>query len=124
MSDYYNLDRVREMADNDEDFVAALVEAFLEEVPEDAERLKNAVSEKDYHEAYQAAHKMKPTIDLFELGVLDILIEVQDLLGSFRGQDFRTCVDFLIWGFRISGFRLQSWFYGARILGFGVALWL
>ena len=83
MSDYYNLGRVREMADNDEDFVAALVEAFLEEVPEDAERLKNAVSEKDYHEAYQAAHKMKPTIDLFELGVLDILIEVQDW-GKFE----------------------------------------
>ena len=83
MSDYYKLNRVREMADNDEDFVAALVEAFLEEVPEDAERLKNAVAEKDYHEAYQAAHKMKPTIDLFELGVLDILIEVQDW-GKFE----------------------------------------
>jgi HPt (histidine-containing phosphotransfer) domain-containing protein len=78
MSEYYKLDRVREMADNDEDFVGALVAAFLEEVPEDAERLKNAVAEKDYHEAYQAAHKMKPTIDLFELGVLDTLIEVQD----------------------------------------------
>lgn len=86
MSDFYKLDRVREMADNDEDFVAALVEAFLEEVPEDADRLKNAVAEKDYHEAYQAAHKMKPTIDLFELGVLDILIEVQDW-GKFQQVD-------------------------------------
>jgi HPt (histidine-containing phosphotransfer) domain-containing protein len=83
MSDYYKLDRVREMADNDEDFVQALVAAFLEEVPEDAERLKKAVAEEDYHEAYQAAHKMKPTIDLFELGVLETLIEVQDW-GKFE----------------------------------------
>ena len=83
MSNFYKLDRVREMADNDEDFVGALVGAFLEEVPEDAERLKNAVAEKNYHEAYQAAHKMKPTIDLFELGVLQILIEIQDW-GKFE----------------------------------------
>jgi HPt (histidine-containing phosphotransfer) domain-containing protein len=86
MSDHYSLHRVREMADNDEDFVAALVEAFLEEVPEDAERLKNAVAQKDYAEAYQAAHKMKPTVDLFELGVLDTLIVVQDW-GKFEQKD-------------------------------------
>ncbi|MEH1008425.1 MULTISPECIES: Hpt domain-containing protein [unclassified Winogradskyella] len=86
MSEYYKLHRVREMADNDEDFVAALAAAFLEEVPEDAERLRTAVPEKDYKEVYQAAHKMKPTIDLFELGVLDTLIEVQDW-GKFEQSD-------------------------------------
>ena len=78
MPQYYKLDRVRELADNDEDFVLAIAAAFIEEVPEDAERLKKSVPEKDYQEVYQAAHKMKPTIDLFELGVLDTLIEVQD----------------------------------------------
>ena len=83
---HYKLFRVRELADNDEEFIAALAEAFLEEVPEDAERLKKAVAEKDYQEAYQAAHKMKPTIDLFELGVLDKLIVVQDW-GKFTQTD-------------------------------------
>lgn len=83
MEQYYKLHRVKELADNDDDFIAALAQAFLEEVPEDAERLKKAVAENDYHNAYQAAHKMKPTIDLFELGVLDTLIEVQDW-GKFQ----------------------------------------
>jgi HPt (histidine-containing phosphotransfer) domain-containing protein len=78
MSKYYKLERVREMADGDEDFVAALAAAFIEEVPEDAERLRIAVPGGDFKETYQAAHKMKPTIDLFELGVLDNLIVVQD----------------------------------------------
>ncbi|WP_296381947.1 Hpt domain-containing protein [Winogradskyella sp.] len=78
MPQHYKLDRVRDMADNDEDFVAALAAAFIEEVPEDAERLRKAVPEEDFYETYQAAHKMKPTIDLFELGVLDKLIVVQD----------------------------------------------
>jgi len=86
MEQHYKLTRVRELADNDQDFMLTLAEAFLEEVPEDAERLKNAVANKDYYNAYQAAHKMKPTIDLFELGVLDILIEVQDW-GKFEKRD-------------------------------------
>ncbi|MBC3846790.1 Hpt domain-containing protein [Winogradskyella echinorum] len=86
MPQYYKLDRVREMADNDEDFVAALAAAFIEEVPEDAERLRTAVPANDYKETYQAAHKMKPTIDLFELGILDTLIEVQDW-GKFEQSD-------------------------------------
>lgn len=78
MSEHYKLHRVREMAEGDEDFVAALAAAFIEEVPEDAERLRKSVPAGDFYETYQAAHKMKPTIDLFELGVLDTLIEVQD----------------------------------------------
>ncbi|MGK0252797.1 MAG: HPt (histidine-containing phosphotransfer) domain-containing protein [Mariniflexile sp.] len=86
MEQYYKLFRVRELADGDEDFVAALAEAFLEEVPEDADRLKKAVAENDYYNTYQAAHKMKPTVDLFELGMLDILIEVQDW-GKFEKSD-------------------------------------
>ncbi|WP_136480550.1 Hpt domain-containing protein [Cognatitamlana onchidii] len=88
MEQHYKLHRVSELADNDEDFIAALAAAFLEEVPVDADRLKKAVAEEDYFNAYQAAHKMKPTVDLFELGVLDTLIEVQDW-GKFekRGLD-------------------------------------
>lgn len=86
MEQHYKLYRVREMADNDEDFVAALAAAFLEEVPEDLERLKVAVAGGDYYSAYQAAHKMKPTVDLFELGVLQDLIEVQDW-GKFEKTD-------------------------------------
>ncbi|SFN96459.1 Hpt domain-containing protein [Bizionia echini] len=91
MEQHYKLFRVRELADNDEEFVATLAAAFLEEVPEDLERLKTAVAAKDYHSTYQAAHKMKPTIDLFELGVLADLIEVQDW-GKFEKTDMDVSV--------------------------------
>lgn len=86
MEQHYKLFRIRELADGDEDFVTTLAQAFLEEVPEDAEKLKNAVQEENYKAAYQSAHKMKPTIDLFELGVLETLIEVQDW-GKFEKRD-------------------------------------
>ncbi|MEP1489270.1 MAG: Hpt domain-containing protein [Algibacter sp.] len=97
MEEHYKLFRVRELADNDEDFIGTLAEAFLEEVPEDADRLKKAVAEGDFYNAYQAAHKMKPTVDLFELGVLDTLIEVQDW-GKFEkeGLDVTSQLEIVI----------------------------
>ena len=75
MEQHYKLHRLRELADNDEDFILALAQTFLEEVPADAEILKQAVADKNYLGTYQTAHKMKPTIDMFELGVLDLLKE-------------------------------------------------
>lgn len=86
MEQHYKLYRVRELADNDEDFIQTLAETFVEEVSADVKRLKEAVASKNYQEAYQAAHKMKPTIDLFELGILQDLIEVQDW-GKFTKTD-------------------------------------
>ena len=78
MEKHYDLIKIRALADNDQDFINTLAIAFLEEVPEDARLLKIAVDSKDYLAAYRTAHKMKPTIDLFGLGVLEDLIEVQD----------------------------------------------
>lgn len=86
MERHYKLYRVRELADNDEDFVKALAMTFIEEVPEDLNNLVEAVNAKNYNTAYQVAHKLKPTIDLFELGVLDDLIEIQDW-GKFEKTD-------------------------------------
>ena len=73
----YKLHRLRALAENDDDFLVALAKAFLEEVPSDALLLKQAVENKNRPQAYQISHKMKPTIDVFELGVLDPLIEIQ-----------------------------------------------
>ncbi|AEH00025.1 hypothetical protein [Lacinutrix sp. 5H-3-7-4] len=88
MEQHYKLHRLRELADNDEDFILALAQTFLEEVPADAKLLKEAVENDNMLQAYQTAHKMKPTIDVFELGVLDKLIEIQDW-GKFekKGED-------------------------------------
>ena len=86
MEQHYKLDKIRELAGGDDDFVQAIAQTFLEEVPEDARQLEIAVDSRDFLAAYKAAHKMKPTIDLFDLGVLDLLIEVQDW-GKFEQKD-------------------------------------
>jgi len=86
MEQYYKLDKLRELSGDDQEFIETLAMTFLEEVPEDAKLLETAVVSKDYLAAYKSAHKMKPTIDLFELGVLDDLIEVQDW-GKLEQRD-------------------------------------
>jgi hypothetical protein len=45
-------------------------------VPADAEMLEQAVLGQNFMQSYQTAHKMKPTIELFELGVFDELVQV------------------------------------------------
>ena len=37
----YNLDKINEMAEGDEDFITSVISVFLEEVPEDLESLEN-----------------------------------------------------------------------------------
>ena len=86
MEQHYKLFRVRELADGDEAFINILAQTFLEEVPSDAQVLKESVENNNHLATYQIAHKMKPTIDMFELGVLEILIEVQDW-GKHEIQD-------------------------------------
>ena len=55
-------------------------------MPADAEILKVAVENENYLLTYQTAHKMKPTVDMFELGILDDLIVVQDW-GKLEQKD-------------------------------------
>jgi hypothetical protein len=97
MEQHYKLDKIRELADNDTEFIETLAMTFLEEVPADAKLLKIAVDSKDYLATYQSAHKMKPTVDLFDLGVLDVLIEVQDW-GKFeqKGVDISEKLDIVL----------------------------
>ena len=60
----YNLDKINEMAEGDQDFINSVISVFLEEVPEDLEALENALAAKDHDQVYKLAHKIKPNVDL------------------------------------------------------------
>lgn len=60
----YNLDKINEMADGDEDFVSSVISVFLEEVPHDLGELETALEQKNHEQAYRMAHKIKPNVDL------------------------------------------------------------
>lgn len=63
----YNLSKVYEISENDIDFAYQVVKLFLEEVPNEIESIKVAISEKDYQRTYACAHKIKPSLDLLGL---------------------------------------------------------
>ena len=65
----YSLDKIREMAEGDEEFIQSVVMVFLEEVPEDLGGLETAVGSGDYDQIYKLSHKIKPNVDL--LGMED-----------------------------------------------------
>ncbi|UII76563.1 Hpt domain-containing protein [Flagellimonas sp. HMM57] len=60
----YNLDKINEMAEGDQDFIVSVVSVFLEEVPTDLEGLEKAIESEDYENVYKLAHKIKPNVDL------------------------------------------------------------
>jgi len=60
----YNLDKINEMAEGDEDFILSVISVFLEEVPEDLAALETALEQKNREQAYKLAHKIKPNVDL------------------------------------------------------------
>jgi|TARA_R110002051_G_scaffold101478_1_gene172311 HPt (histidine-containing phosphotransfer) domain-containing protein len=60
----YNLDKINEMAEGDQDFINSVISVFLEEVPEDMEALEKALLAQDHDQVYKLAHKIKPNVDL------------------------------------------------------------
>ncbi|MEM9650103.1 MAG: Hpt domain-containing protein [Bacteroidota bacterium] len=60
----YNLDKINEMAEGDQDFITSVISVFLEEVPVDLEGLEKAIAGRDYENVYKLAHKIKPNVDL------------------------------------------------------------
>ena len=80
----YNLSKVYEISENDNDFALQIVSLFLEEVPSEIQSMKNAIELKDYTQAYASVHKIKPTLDL--LG-MDIAYEDNMLIMNWTKQE-------------------------------------
>jgi hypothetical protein len=79
----YKLDKVRDLASGDEDFIEAIASAFLEEVPEAIVQINEGLITKNCSQVYQNAHKIKPTIQMFDIAVLEDLLVIQDW-GKFE----------------------------------------
>lgn len=77
MSNNYNLESVREMAGEDEDFVKVIVETFLEEIPPDVKSMTDAIENENPALAYQYAHKMKPNLQLFGMDLMDQILIIE-----------------------------------------------
>jgi len=78
----YSLDKIKEMAEGDEDFILSVIAIFLEEVPADLTDLEEAVASKDFQQIYKLAHKIKPNVDLLGMEQTRILALDIETLGK------------------------------------------
>lgn len=60
----YNLEKINAISDGDQDFIEAVVVAFIEEIPADLITFEKEVTAKNYYGIYQVSHKIKPNLDL------------------------------------------------------------
>lgn len=90
MSQYYSLNNVNELAGGDQSFVTVLVQTFLEEIPNDIESMQASVKAGDAGMAYQFAHKMKPSFQLFEIEVLKYIKILESWSQDAIGQEEAT----------------------------------
>lgn len=83
MSDaLYDLSQLNELAGGSEEFVNTMIETFLEHTPEQFESMNQAFKENDFKRMGDVAHKIKPSIDLFQIQGLGDLIRSVERQGK------------------------------------------
>ena len=65
MGKHYSRESLNEIAGGDEEFMAIVAKAFLEEIPPDLKSMTEALENENKDLAYQFAHKMKPNLEMF-----------------------------------------------------------
>lgn len=78
MTKYYEIERLSEIADGDEDFLEILAQTFLDEIPPDLHAMEEAVLNDNRQLAYQFAHKMKPNIEMFGVDLVKDICSIEN----------------------------------------------
>ena len=78
MSDkLYNLEQLRAVAAGSEEFVAKMVDMFLQMTPGLVSRIEAGMQAQDWDEVKAAAHKMKPSIDM--MGITSLHDKIREI---------------------------------------------
>ncbi|MEN1785486.1 MAG: Hpt domain-containing protein [Bacteroidota bacterium] len=82
----YDLSKINEMAEGDDDFIVSVIAVFLEEVPNDLNALEDAIAAKDFEQIGKLAHKIKPNVDLLGMEQTRLNAYELELLGKNAGS--------------------------------------
>jgi PAS domain S-box-containing protein len=79
----YNLSRLQDLSKGNNEFTARMISRFLEMVPADLDNMEAAWKRADNYAIAQIAHKLKPTLDIFQV---DSLMPIATKLESLRRE--------------------------------------
>ncbi|MAO07827.1 MAG: Hpt domain-containing protein [Alteromonas sp.] len=86
MSTLYSVANLKEIAGDDEDFMAVVAQTFLDEIPPDLEAMVSAVDNDNKELTYQFAHKMKPNIEMFGIDLLKDVTAVESWTKTSKSK--------------------------------------
>ena len=82
----YNTETLIETHRADKEFIKYMIELFIKNIPETNDSLQRASEEQNWEKVYFSAHKMKASIDLFNLDALKDLIRVVEQKAKHEKQ--------------------------------------
>ncbi len=63
----YKLDKLSQYVGNDESQIKEMITIFLDTIPPDIAMLQEMADKKEWQGAYEVAHRIKPSFDVFEM---------------------------------------------------------
>jgi len=76
---HYSLEYLGSISGGDDNFILDMVQTFISNVPEELNKIKDYMNQKNWKEAGNKAHKFASNLLLLEIGNLsDIAIEIEE----------------------------------------------
>jgi CheY-like chemotaxis protein len=82
----YDLSYLKEYSNGDPEFIKKLIQLFLEIVPETVREIRTGWENGDHKTVYGAAHRVKPTIEYFNIA--EIKQDIKELELQARSEEF------------------------------------
>jgi CheY-like chemotaxis protein len=85
---YYSLAQIEKLSAGNSDFLEKMINVFLEETPLQIKQMKEMMERNDFYKVGRLAHKMKPTIDMFDM--LDLKVVIRELESESKNKIIET----------------------------------
>src|ERR1700753_1033405 len=82
-----DLSFLEEIADGSTEFIVESIDMFLQHTPELLQTITNAIAEKNWTVAAQAAHKLKPNLGFFGMPISQGMIQEVELAAKAGAPD-------------------------------------
>ncbi len=86
MSKNYSVENLKEIAGDDQEFMAVVAKTFLDEIPPDLDSLVEAIKNDNKELAYQFAHKMKPNLEMFGIDILKDITGIESWTKTSKSK--------------------------------------
>ncbi|MAW65465.1 MAG: hypothetical protein CMD18_04635 [Flavobacteriales bacterium] len=93
---HYSLNQLKTLSAGNSGFLERMIKVFLEETPLQVNQMKELLAENDFYRVGRLAHKMKPTIDMFDMK------DLKDLIRELESESKNKIVEAKSFGEKVN----------------------